>query len=368
MSHEIFKIFVVDDDPVSRMIIVDDLKEFGYEIHEFENGKDCLNAINLLPDLVLMDVEMPVMNGYEACHAIKDNAETNHIDVIFISSHDTTEEKVKGYDAGASDYVIKPIQLAEIQQKVAVSKKDIETRRNASSEMQSAIQTAMSAISNAGEQGVVLDFMRRSFSIDSVEALGRLVVEGFSGFGVETTVQIRASHELVNCSSREPIAPLEAELLTRLKDAGRIQESGQRLIANFGKISLLIRNMPEDDDKRGRLRDHLALLLEGAEACLKALEMDYSLAQTVARAKQSLHKIEEMQEEQKKEVVVIIDRTMANLEECFMSLGLTEEQEHTLLSIVQAGSNESLNNFDKAVLIDEELKTVISDLQSLLKG
>lgn len=365
MNSETFRIFVVDDDPVSRMIVVDDLKEFGYEMHEFNDGQECLDALGLMPNLVLMDVEMPVLNGYDTCAKIKENPETSHIEVVFISSHDTTEEKVKGYDAGASDYVIKPIQLAEIQQKVSVAKKNIEIRRDTSSEMQTAIQTAMSAISAAGEQGVVLDFMRRSFDIEDVSALGRLIVESFSNFGVDTTVQLRAIQKQVNCSSHDPIAPLEIELLMRLKDSGRIQESGRRLIANFGKISLLIRNMPDDADKRGRLRDHLALLLEGAEACLKALEMDASLAGMVLRAKQSLRDIEVMQQAQKETAVAIIDRTMGGLEECFMSLGLTEEQEQTLLSIVQTGSNESLDNFDSGSSIDDALARVIADLESL---
>ena len=364
MNETSFRVFVVDDDPISRMILLDELQGFGYEIHEFENGQQCLDALPKNPALVLLDVEMPVLNGYETCQRIKSNHDTADTEVIFISSHDTTEEKLAGYDAGGSDYIIKPIQPEELKQKISVAHKNIEIKKAKSNEVQSAMQTAMTAITNAGEQGVVLDFMRKSFLLTDIDALGRLIVESFKGFGCETTVQMKTQAEVKCFSSKEPVSPLEMELLARLKKSGRIQEHGMRLIANFGEISLLIKNMPEDADKRGRLRDHLALLLEGAEARLKSLEMELGLSAVVSDAKHSLSKIKEMQQKQKGTALEIMDQTMADLEETFMSCGLTEDQEKILLAIVQQGVNQSLDNFEKGLIIDEELAKIVTSLES----
>ena len=365
MNSDKLKIFVVDDDPMSRMIIVDQLDTGKYDVVEFDNGAQCIDSISQNPDIVVLDVEMPLLNGYSTCRKIKDYPLTKDTQVIFVSSHDTTEEKLEGYAAGGSDYLIKPIQPEELTKKIEIAAQHLAARAQQSTELTQAVQTAMTAISNAGEQGTVLGFMRESFSMKTVGDLAELIVQSFLGLGVETTVQIRASTGIVNRSSRMPIAPLEEELLTRLKDAGRIQEVGSRLISNFGAISLLIKNLPDDADKRGRLRDHLALLLEGAESKLHSLEMELGVSRTLKATQSSLARIETMQITQKSRAMEIIDGTMADLEESFMTCGLTEEQEEMLMKIVQSGVDESLENFEKGMQIEEEMTKIVSSLRSL---
>lgn len=367
MSEQKIKVFVVDDDALSRMIIIDEISCDEFDILEFEDGQQCIDALDKSPDIILMDVEMPRVDGYQTCRHIKANFSTENTEVIFISSHDTIDEKLAGYDAGGSDYIIKPIQTEEVKQKLSVAIKSIALRKNKTTEVQSAMQTAMMAISNAGEQGIVLDFMRRSFSTNTIQALAELIVDSFRSFGLATTVQIRSSDATINVSSKEPASPLEIELLSKLKDSGRIQERLPRLIANFGDISLLIKNMSDDEEKRGRMRDHLALLLEGAEARLLSLETDLTITSAISSTKQSLNNIKIMQQNQKNIAMNIMDQAMKNLEESFMSCGLTEEQESMLLKIAQEGVDESLDNFEKGLLIDQEFSKIITSLESIKK-
>ena len=363
MSETRVKVFVVDDDAVSRMILLDELGEAEFEIFEYETGKQCVENLNLKPDLILMDVEMPEMNGYEACRKIKSDTLTQDIDVVFISSHDSIEEKLEGYSAGGSDYIIKPIQPEEVKHKIELAVKNMRERYEQHSEIESAMKTATIAISNIGEQGIILDFTKQSYTIKQPAQLGRALINVFSAYGVDATLQIRTSLGTLNVSSREPVAPLEIELLSRLKDAGRIQEYGARLIANFSALSLLIKKMPEDEDKRGRLRDHLALLLEIAESRLEALEMELNLKRVVVDARQSLANVEQMQQTQKSVAMQIMDTTLTDLEEAFMTCGLTEEQEHLLLQLVQNGVDMSLENFEKGLKIDEALQKIIDRLE-----
>ena len=369
MSDGKRKVLIVDDSADDLRVLMENLKK-DYTVVAATSGQKALDMLSSDAELdaILLDVMMPELDGYETCRKIKEIPQANDIEVIFVSSHDTVEEKLAGYDAGASDYLIKPVQPVELLQKVKLAIKNKDDRQESVVEKNSAMQAAMTAITSVGEYGSVIDFMRRSFEINTVDELANLVVESISNFATENSVQIRCKFGVVNHSSRNPISPLEIELMTRLKDQSRILELGRRAIFNFGDISLLIINMPDDDDKRGRLRDHFAILLEAAESRLSSLEKDQTVSRLFSQSNEALDEIKFMQIQQKQEAVDIMDGVMRELEASFLSYGLTEEQEDILMKVVQTGVNKSLENFEKGLLIDEKLHVLISGLRSLIKG
>jgi CheY-like chemotaxis protein len=368
MESEASHVLIVDDSDEDVSIVESQLKG-EYLVSVANSGEGALNilASGPSPDVILMDVEMPALDGYETCRLLKNTPETSEIDVIFISAHDTTEQKLYGYEAGGNDYLTKPVDPAVLRQKVRLAIEDKTSRAVMETEKFEAMQTAMTAISSAGEQGVVVDFMRRSFTVENVEALARLIVEATANFGLESSVQLRTARGPVNAGSTEPMPPLEVELLTRVKDTGRLSERGSRLIANFGPVTQLIKNMPEDEDRRGRLRDHIALLLEGAEARLKSLEMQQRISMLVIESNKALHEIEIMQKQQKETAMQIMDGVMAQLEKSFLSYGLMEEQEEKLLEIVRGGVDKSLDNFEQGLMIDEKLREIVHLLERSCK-
>lgn len=268
---------------------------------------------------------MPEMDGYETCRRLKADPNTQDIDVIFVSAQDTTEEKLAGYDVGASDYLIKPVQPDELLRKVKLAIDNKKTRDATMSERSLAMETAMTAMTSAGEQGVVLEFLRHSTSMRSIEDLARMIVDSNKQFELENTVQLRSSQGVINLGTKEPVPPLEQELLTSLKDSERIISRGSRAIFNFGNISLLIKNMPVDADKTGRLRDHIAIILEGAETKLAALELQLRLEQVVADSNKAMQEIESEQKQHKESGQKIMDEMLQELEGSFHSWGLTDE-------------------------------------------
>ena len=369
MSEEKRRILIVDDSTDDIHVLMENLKQ-DYAVLAATSGEKALEmaAKDPQPDLILMDVSMPGMNGYETCQRLKGDPATQMIDVIFVSAHNTTDEKLAGYDAGGSDYLIKPVQPAELQQKVKLAIHNSDAQTEVAAEKDMAMQTAMTAITSAGEQGVVLDFMRRSFSVSSIEDLAKLIVEATGNYGLENSAQIRGSRALFNASTTEPISPLEEELLHRLKDAGRLRENGANFVMNFGPITQLIKNMPEDEEKRGRLRDHLAILLEGAEATLRTLEMQQEITQMVYESNRALQNIQAMQKAQKDKGMQIMDNVMMNMEESLFNYGLTEEQENLLRKIVQTGVDDSLENLEQGVKIDDQLHEIIDRLTTIAKS
>ncbi|MCF6354520.1 MAG: response regulator [Candidatus Polarisedimenticolaceae bacterium] len=374
MSIDKNRILIVDDAPDDIHFLMENLKH-DYAVLVATNGEKALEMLTKqpLPNVILMDVMMPGMDGYETCRQIKNDPHTKDVDVIFVSAHDSTDEKLAGYEAGGSDYVIKPFPPSEIVQKVQLLIDNRKLQQALEKDKTFAMETAMTAMTSAGELGVVLEFLRQSFTITSVAELAQQVVESIARYSLQSSVQLRSTIEPISINNSGPASPLEQELLSRLRDQGRIMEHGARLILNFGGVSLLIKNMPLDDpDQCGRIRDNVALLAEGAESKLKALEMEQCniesknrLQQLVFDSNSALQEIEKIQQKQKEKNMQIMDTVMQQMEASFLSLGLTEEQEIDMHNIVQSGVDKSLNNFEAGIEIDRRLQQIIQNLQSM---
>lgn len=112
------KILIVEDNKKNRILLKDILMYYGYEVVEAVNGEEGVRlAIEHKPDLILMDMQMPVMNGFRAGEALKDNPDTMHIKIVAVTSFAMKGDREKILKAGFDGYIAKPIdtkQLPEI--------------------------------------------------------------------------------------------------------------------------------------------------------------------------------------------------------------------------------------------------------------
>ncbi len=116
------RILVADDEPINRTLIQRRLERAGYRVFTAENGREAVETALLnLPDLIILDVMMPLMDGLEACRLIKSREATRDIPVIFLSARDETDIKVNGLALGANDYISKPFKAEELLARVEVA-------------------------------------------------------------------------------------------------------------------------------------------------------------------------------------------------------------------------------------------------------
>ena len=112
-------ILVVDDTPENVTLLSRILKLSGYDVDVADNGAQAIESAKMRPpDLILLDINMPVMDGFEACARLNADERTRGIPVIFISALDNLEDKVKAFQAGGVDYILKPFEYEEIQARV----------------------------------------------------------------------------------------------------------------------------------------------------------------------------------------------------------------------------------------------------------
>jgi adenylate cyclase len=113
------KVLVIDDTPANVKLLADLLRVKGYEVVTAANGEEGLERLSEHhPDLVLLDVMMPGMNGYEVCRAIRADPSTGVLPVVMVTSLDPAQERIKGLEAGADDFLTKPINQAELLARV----------------------------------------------------------------------------------------------------------------------------------------------------------------------------------------------------------------------------------------------------------
>jgi DNA-binding response OmpR family regulator len=115
------KILIAEDERDIRDLIAFTLRFAGHEVIATANGEEALHmALQTVPDLILLDVRMPRMTGYEACRQIKAEDKTSHIPVVFLSAKGQESEVQTGLAAGASEYILKPFSPDNLTERIRI--------------------------------------------------------------------------------------------------------------------------------------------------------------------------------------------------------------------------------------------------------
>ncbi|MGD1704627.1 response regulator [Dapis sp. BLCC M229] len=153
-------ILLVDDQPENLRLLSDLLEEQGYEIQQAINGVIALQAIAVgSPDVVLLDIHMPQLDGYTVCQKLKANPKTQDIPVIFVSALDEAWDKVKAFSVGGSDYITKPFKTVEVlarvenQLKVRHLQREVKCLQQELKKKNYQLQQALKKLQNIEHQG-----------------------------------------------------------------------------------------------------------------------------------------------------------------------------------------------------------------------
>jgi DNA-binding response OmpR family regulator len=366
------KIFVVDDDPVARMIAVDHLDVLQWEVREFPDGASLLAAIDDEPDLILLDIEMPGMDGIAVCRAFR-QAGGRHSQIIFVSSHDDLESRLAAYQAGGSDFVVKPFDGKELVEKLRAAAGLLTTRNELLAQSRSASHTAFAAMSSMGELGVLLEFLRTSFTVRNTGQLAEALFEALKQYGLHGVLEMRMASGRKCFSSRGQFTPLEDSILGHARGMGRIFHFRDRLIINGSTVALLALNLPMNDpDRIGRLRDHLAILVDGAEARIGAMESEVQLSmqakgvmEAVAEITRTLMEIERNQAGSRILAMSHNAEYIQSLAKTCMRLGMSDVQETALTLLAEEAYTRLGRVMDDGQFMGDHLHAATERLSNL---
>lgn len=272
---EAFKVFVVDDDPFI-LDVIRGILEPDCAVETFGSVDACLPRLEeQKPDMFLLDVRMPGTDGYDFCRRIKDDDSLSRIPVTFVSSHDTIDARLSGYDAGGEDFVIKPFQPEELRRKVKVAQQIAHGKRSLQMRIDDAEMLSSLVMANMGEYAVLIQFMRKLIAQNTDREIAAGMLEMMQCYKLEGVAQTRISQRALTLSAQGTDLPLETSIVDHVRGMGRIFEFRSRSVHNFERLTLMVNNMPlHDPEFCGRLRDHLCIAVECADSRLKAIETE----------------------------------------------------------------------------------------------
>ena len=158
-------ILAIDDDKFIQKVIIKSLQSNSISIRTANDGESGIEeAIRKTPDIILLDVEMPGINGYEVCERLRDNVQTKETPIVFLSSHSSLRERMQGYEVGADDYLVKPFEKDHLLARISVLIKYQSQREELAEQYQIAQKNAILAMTGANELAIAMRFLEKSLS------------------------------------------------------------------------------------------------------------------------------------------------------------------------------------------------------------
>ncbi len=356
-------IMAVDDEALNRQFLKEVLED-DYQLHLFSSGEECLQQIEeVTPDLIVLDVELGGMDGYEVCRQLKLAPESHDIPIIFVSVHDHLQDRLNGYEAGGDDYVSKPFYDDELLAKIKHNLENKASSERLASLLSDATATAMTAMCDASKQGDIVQFLLNSVNCRSFEELACTIFSSTQALGLHCSLLIHIGSESDFFDDRGMNKPLEKELIYRCKDDGRILEYGNRAIINFEHVSLFVRNMPQDKCLNGELKDQLPRLIQGANSRVKAIVSEQLLKKQCGRIKQAIREIKEEFEQHESQAWSLMDDFNRDIRIRIEQLLMSEEQENQLYVMITSYMEALLKLYNSKQQMDTSFRELLEDLE-----
>ncbi|MFO1367631.1 MAG: response regulator [Marinagarivorans sp.] len=367
-------VLFVDDSPEDLRLLA------GVLVGEFnvltaESGQQAIALCEEHPIAVaVLDVDMPGMDGYATCRALRARRPT--LQILFLSSHDGLDEILRGYDAGGIDYILKPFSAEILRGKIGGALALASNFTKLELEKNEASGAFMAAVASMGDLGVVIHFLRESFHVSVSGDLARLLFECMESYQLQSCVQLRCQFGCENYSSTGPISQLEIELLSRVAQTEtRFLSRGRRIFINFPCVTLLIKNSPQDEGKLGRLKDALAIMLEGLNEKQLSIEKSQQiLGMLRSNSRSSLLLLQELEQivldieerfgELRHNNINLIDQLAERLREEFFHLAISDQDERKVMSWVEAAKQEANSLFIDAQTLGAHLNWIKEKIHS----
>lgn len=375
------RVLLVDDDELTLQMLEATLED-GYQVSTVTGGAQALaRCATESFDLIVLDVDMPGMDGYETCRQLKSDPASADIPVIFHSARTSIDERLQGYAAGGADYLPKPFDAAELVAKIGLVLSNRAKQQELSGQLEETMNAVLSTADMMGEAGVVLEFQRQLGTCAAYPDVAQAIFDALQRYGLEGCVRIQGRAEPFAGNGRGPSSALENSILDHLiaqKEGQRIRPLGAHTGFAYGSVVLFVRNLRMDrggvdmerseSERMGRAIDNVALLVEGAIVRVAALDTELAtrdladVRHLVSMTRGALTDISTRSQAQRMEIRRAFEELSEEVELSFVKLGLTDDQENFLSDIIKRQAAKVMGSLDQSQAVEQFLERVIQKL------
>lgn len=324
---------------------------------------------------LLADSSVEFASQKKLLEELREASDTNQLPlpIVLVGGEISLEQKLQLFNVGCDDYLVESAPASEVIARLnkaifhRIANEQLFTQLKVANEM------AFMAMSDTSDLGVNIQFLLESANCSNLDELGQLLFQSLKSYGLNGSLQMRGKYEVKNMEANGLAKDLEAQLLTELKDSGRYYDFGARTVMNYDQVSVLIRNMPLDDEKKyGAVKDNVFSLLQGTDARVKALDnirtMDNEreLLELMTRKMQAIFPdVEASYRVLVRNIADVVEDMAEKIEASIMTLGLTENQEKILEVIMADGIARTHEIFSNGLRLDGELEGLVNQLNTV---
>ena len=337
-------ILSIDDDKFIHKVIAKTLNPV-YNTIFAQTGEEGINIAKMhKPDVIITDVEMPGMNGYEVCEKIKADPNITHIPVVFLSSLDSLQERLSGFESGADDYLVKPFEANDLISKITRLTHFSKEQARLEKKVEEAEKTAYLAMAGSNEIGIAMQLIEQSFIASNIQELADNLLAYAKSKELNCALLIMQNDTPICATTKGAASPLEADLIELLRaEQDRFHDFGCRTQINYPNVSLLINNMPLDDlEEYSRIKDFFTPILAAYDTKIKTLninivirEQSITLNESFRAIKETLQSMGESLHENSKSSLNLLSSMLGELNMALPSMGLEADQEEFILSKIE---------------------------------
>lgn len=338
------------------------------------------DLLSLARELTYKVVVCDLSNTYpvdlSACEHLLGDEVMGDLPLVVLSSSNELSDKLAAFELGVSDYLGPDVSMEEICARISKTIFHQVASEQLKDRLESANETAFTVMSDNSDLGSNIQFLLGVNHCDNLDQLGQLFFRTLGNYKVTCSLQMRSLYEIKDMEANGMAKDLESQLLFQMKDGGRYIDFGRRTVVNYGQVSLLIRDMPVDDDRRyGAIKDNTFALIQGVDARLKALDEHHKLLEE-KRALQKMSQdvktvmtnIDESYQDVMRHIVNTVEDLADKIHRRIPALALSEEQESFFEEIADHCVAETNKIFNQGLQVDEVFQRLSDNMDRALES
>ena len=323
-------------------------------------------------DLAVIDHKTSPSTDSEFYQQAKMVLEKHSIPAIILTPATDLDSKIKAFDAGYVDAISIDEPVNEITTRLMREIFHRIADQQLKQQVDQASSTAFSAMKESHNLGNNIQCLLKINQSTNLDQIGQVMFQTLQQYGILCSLQIRSVFGVKNMEANGMEKPLESAILTKLKDIGRYYDFGKRCVVNYGCVSLLIKNMPEDEMQFGLIKDNTFCLLQGMDCKVRALDEHEKLEQEKKSLKHLslnvahvMKDIEQDYHSVMQQILTVVESMASKIEAAIPNLMLSEDQEKFIESTINQCVFDANEVFGRGLKVDDHFKEILTNIEKI---